>query len=401
MSKKQNIVNYLLLIFFVATSGVPNFKSSVLYIPLFFLLVITFILRSRKLDRQFLLFILLLVLITVFQSFKFSHFSYINILGVFLPICNAYLILKILDFRFTFYFVKLMKTIALISIFIYFPTILFPSFINVLDSLSNQLQFLNFSDHFIDTKTIIIYNVRNINNFRNPGPFWEPGLYVGYLILAYIFNIYNNLKNKRSNSIVFIIAIITTHSTTGYIAFFTFLLFYNYKSINNKFLRYFAVTALLGFAYYSFINFDFLGEKIQEQIEVVKNTSDVYRNNNTQRFLNILRDMEDFKGHEIFGRGSLPINRYSYDAENQIRTVGFTDFLVRNGIIVLVVLIVLLFKSFKSFTNYHCIKGSFHATGIFLSIWITLFSQIYFQYQFYWVLPFLFFIYNNPSYNLK
>ena len=243
--------------------------------------------------------------------------------------------------------------------------------------------------------------IRGIENLRNSGPFWEPGLYVGYLILAYIFNKYISLNNKRFYNIVFTITIFTTLSTTGYIAFFTFLLFYYYQNISNKFFKFFAVMALIGFAYYSFFNFDFLGNKIQEQIEVVNNTSDVYRNNNTQRFLNILRDIEDFKGHEILGRGSLPINRYSYDPEYQIRTVGVTDILVRNGIIFFIVLFFLLFKSFKSFTNYFGFKSYFHTTGIFLSIFITLFSQIYFQYQFYWVLPFLFLIYNNPSYNLK
>ena len=143
MSKKQNIVNYLLLIFFVATSGVPNFKSSILYVPLFFLLLFFFIYRLKKFDKQFLIFIFFLALITIFQTLTFPQFSYINLLGVFLPICNAYLIIKILGFRFIFYFVKIMNTIAIISLFIYFSIILFPSFSNILYDLSNQLQFFD------------------------------------------------------------------------------------------------------------------------------------------------------------------------------------------------------------------------------------------------------------------
>lgn len=402
MSKKEHIVNYLLLIFFVATSGVPNFKSSSLYIPLFIFLLITFIKRSKKFDRQFNTLILTLLLISIFQFLNFDHFSFANLLGVFLPIFNAYLILKILSISFTYYYVKVMKIIAVISLLFYLPSIVFPVTIDVLNSFSEILKFIDFSDSSIDTKTIIIFNIRKISEFRNPGPFWEPGLYCGYLILAFIFNTYNESINKKSTNLIFIIAILTTLSTTGYIAFFTFLFFYYYNTIKNGLLKFTGILFLILLAYYSFVNFDFLGKKIQNQLEEVNRTTDVNRGNkDTQRFLNILRDIQDFKNHELFGRGSLPINRYSYDPENQIRTVGLTDILVRNGIVFFVILFLMIFSSLQSFTIYYNSVGNIHALGIFITVIISLFSQIYFQYQLYWILPFLSMVYNKNKLKLK
>ena len=53
---------------------------------------------------------------------------------------------------------------------------------------------------------------------RNAGPFWEPGAFQGYLILAILFILNEkNIKSHMKSLIVLMMAVITTMSTTGYI----------------------------------------------------------------------------------------------------------------------------------------------------------------------------------------
>lgn len=71
-------------------------------------------------------------------------------------------------------------------------------------------------------------------DFRNHGVFWEPGAFQCYVNLALLFVIFdkkNNFKNKKTLFILFIITILTTQSTTGYLVTATILI---YSIITSK-----------------------------------------------------------------------------------------------------------------------------------------------------------------------
>lgn len=53
---------------------------------------------------------------------------------------------------------------------------------------------------------------------RNAGPFWEPGAFQGYLLLAILFILNErNIQLYKKSLVILVTAIITTMSTTGYI----------------------------------------------------------------------------------------------------------------------------------------------------------------------------------------
>lgn len=68
---------------------------------------------------------------------------------------------------------------------------------------------------------------------RNPGPFWEPGVFQMYINIALIFLLFSKEKVNRYQLIIFLFALFTTFSTTGFICFFIILL--AYYSRNDKF----------------------------------------------------------------------------------------------------------------------------------------------------------------------
>lgn len=56
--------------------------------------------------------------------------------------------------------------------------------------------------------------------YRNWGPFWEPGVYQTYLLIAIIFLMFDNVGIKRKNTalVLLLVTLATTFSTTGFIA---------------------------------------------------------------------------------------------------------------------------------------------------------------------------------------
>jgi len=85
-----------------------------------------------------------------------------------------------------------------------------PSALNLLPKVSNV------SDTSAHSILIAISPIDS----RNYGLFWEPGAFQAYLILAVFLEIFQNDMKNKSYIIVYLIAMLTTFSTTGYIAVF-------------------------------------------------------------------------------------------------------------------------------------------------------------------------------------
>lgn len=71
---------------------------------------------------------------------------------------------------------------------------------------------------------------------RNAGPYWEPGVFQAFIILAFMCLIYRldggNIKKRKSTILLFTVTQLTTQSTTGYIILTT-LLFSHFSFIKN------------------------------------------------------------------------------------------------------------------------------------------------------------------------
>lgn len=156
------------------------------------------------------------------------------------------------------------------------------------------------------------------------------------------------------------------------------------------------ISVLVAVGIYAYTTFDFLGEKIEEQINVAQ-TAGVEQSDNTQRFLSMLRDFQDLEGHELIGRGGNDFTRYDLSPTDKliIRTVGLTDILVRVGIVVYIIMFYFIYKSICFYLEWMNEKKIMYCVGIFVAILFTLMSEVYFNFQFYWSLLFMQFVYRN------
>jgi len=223
--------DYLLLLATIAVSGVPFFTTSFLYMPLFAILLFVFLLRNKTFDISFLVIILLLTTITAIQSYVFNFFSLQTSVGVFLRVLTAYLLIKILNDKFIPYFIQTLYVMAIISLPFYLLVSFSPAVVDALKAVSDSIQFLNISQQ--NLPTVIVYNLYRVHEIRNTGPFWEPGAFAGYLILAFMFNEFIASQKQNKVRIILLITILTTLSTTGYLALSVFFAFYFFVKVKN------------------------------------------------------------------------------------------------------------------------------------------------------------------------
>ena len=74
----------------------------------------------------------------------------------------------------------------------------------------------------------------HVEHLRNYGFFREPGVFQMYLIMALVFNTYNNNGFNLKYFIILSIALVFTYSTTGFIAYGIYLILFYLQSKKNK-----------------------------------------------------------------------------------------------------------------------------------------------------------------------
>lgn len=397
---KRNFLNYAILILFIAASGVPYLSSPALNVLLFILMSTIFYYRKKHLNMSFLLFCIMLLTITLLQALKFDFISIVTTIGLFTMVINAYFIVKILEKKFISYYVNILYYIAIISFVFFFPFLFLPALGTFfVHSIVPLFSIFNIS-HSVH-ETILVYNLSHIDVFRNSGPFWEPGAFAGYLVIAFMLNFINESEIISRKNIVFLIAIFTTFSTTAFLVLFLFFFFMYYKQVKNIPFKILTVVSLLTIAFVSYTSLDFLGNKIEKQL--IKETSkDVLygKSRDTGRFITIIRDMKDFKGHEWIGRGVNNATRFDAPSGKVfLRSVGLTDVLVKFGSVFFIMIIYFLYKSICMYVSTIKIDqpNQLICIGISITILVLLVSEVYFNYPLYWSLLFLGYSYNKEE----
>jgi len=390
---KTVFIDYLILILFLAASGTPYLSDPKINVLLFLSMSLIFFLRKKSLNRSFLLFFITLFSITLLQALKFDFISIITTIGLFTMIANAYMIVKILENNFIAYYINILYYMAIISFVFFFPFFLFPSLGNFfLHSIVPIFSIFNIS-HSVH-ETILVYNLSHVHIFRNSGPFWEPGAFAGYLVIAFMLNFIKDTSIKSKKNIVFLIAIGTTFSTTAFLSLFIFFFFAYFEKIKNILLKVGAITIIIAVGIYAYTTLDFLGKKIESQWQMAQ-TKGIKGSDDSQRFLNILRDIDSLKGHEFVGRGGNLQTRFDLGGDGSfiIPTVGLTDVIAKYGIPFFILILFFMYKSVCSYINGVKDKNQFYCFGMIAAILTTLISEVYFGYSMYWSLLFLQFAY--------
>ena len=218
-----SIVDYFLVFMLVATSGFAFFYVNDEYIAIGALIsLMVFVGRGmlEKIDLKFILILLVFTLWEVIQNFYFQSFALKTLMGTVGRFVFAYTVIKNVGPRFISTYVNIIYFLSIVSLFFYI-LFFFPSITNQL--VSHAFRKFLFSVDMQSYEVIPNYIIIAFNSYeelRNSGPFWEPGAFSVFINIALILNILVKNKIVEKKNVLFIITIITTLSTAGFLALF-------------------------------------------------------------------------------------------------------------------------------------------------------------------------------------
>ena len=210
---------------------------------------------------------------------------------------------------------------------------------------------------------------------RNAGPFWEPGGFGVFLNLALIFNLILNSNFFSKKNLVFIFCLITTFSLGSFLTLI--LIITGYFIIIKKFRIYnFLILSLfLLFAYNSFYEYDFLGEKYYERTAKAESLNPLITYDNLTykvgRNEQFILDLRSFKKYPIFGEGQFTQNKFNSSAS------GITAFLRIWGITGTILFVLMMYYSLKKFTFYTANPNSYSLIILIVLISLAASQSIY------------------------
>lgn len=267
---------------------------------------------------------------------------------------------------FFFYYETCLKYLCLIALFLWSLQIVMPG--QITEILRSLTVFKPYNE--IIQAHVIVFSILNegVESFlpRNSGFAWEPGAFAVFINLAIFVNlIRNSFKIKNNGSLwIFIIAILSTQSTTGYSIFLLLAAFYfiNKKGANVKVLM--IPLVIIGVLYIFSLPFMYekitnLGnEKISDLVETGSKDWNKDKMISAQRFVSFQMDFLDFKKNPILGYGGHDEDMWTRKEKiNVISISGIGKILAKFGLIGTVFFILILFKNSFQFSKFFNFKG--------------------------------------------
>lgn len=352
----NSVINYILLFFLIAVSGIPYFYTSDLLLVIGVLFsFFVFWKKNNKFNIPSLGVIAAFVFVEFSQAINFQAFELRTMAGTLTRLFLAYFVIATLGSKFFRLYPKIIYHLAVVGLLIYGITLI-PG---IGDFLLNSISpifvspFDESGQFYKAHRTMLVYNLEHVESLRNSGPFWEPGAYAIFLIFAQILR-YDGRNFFDKQGIILFVSVITTFSTSGYIGEFLFLMMIllNKRSLLSKI----AIPVLLVAGFFIYSEVDFLERKIEQNIIVADY-------NTSSRFGSAVADFYDFIESPIigYGRGE---QRYagrkyvSFSAEFH-RNNGLSDLFVTYGFFLSLLYFYFYYKSLNSISTYNSVSNVF------------------------------------------
>lgn len=379
MINLTKIIDYLLVYLLIAFSGIPFFYKANIVMMISFLAIplIVFMVRKRKVDRFFIYYVMVALFIQIGQMVKLYHLPILTFLGLHVRLLFAYLCIKAVGKKTIEYYSDILVFSVISSLIFYLP-----SYIGSFENLLKNSIAPFFTNPFIKEgnyvvwPNIILYTINTKGEGllwlkRNSGPFWEPGAFSGFLIVALLFHIIQTgtLVNKKNSMLM--LGILSTFSSSGLLVMMLVVVFY--LSLNKDIVKRFVIIPILILGGVTlFYKVDILGAKV---IRKMSYTSKTY---NT-RFKSAWIDYQDFKQHPLLGLGRSETTRFKGETEGRVihRNNGVTNHLAMYGGIAFLIYFFLIYLAFYRMCIAHEVDKRMALFSL-VTIFLIGFSQTYF-----------------------
>jgi len=328
--------------------------------------------KNVSFNHRFWLMIGGFTLYIIASTIKFGELHprfYMNII-IFITI--AYIAIAAFQYRFLLIYENILYYLCIIGIVLWVGINASPAVIDVLRIFEFSTQ--EFKPGNIDYN-LIVYTVNDYDFipqyildfggfqlYRNSGFAWEPGAFSVYICIAIFFHLLRNkLKITNNRHLwVFIIALATTFSTTGYSMLILLIVFYIYNQQVHK-IAWIGPVVVLFIGY--LVTLPFMAEKIAENTEF--NTEElIYYSSKydikyqPQRFESLQIDFKDFLNHPIIGYGGHIEARWTAKLGANIATVsGIGKILAQYGIVGLIFFLFSIWRSSQKLISFYNLRG--------------------------------------------
>lgn len=233
-----------------------------------FCIAISYCLYKHKLRSIDIIYLLIWLTILLLQAlYTFDKYSFSSNIHFYIKICIGLSIAVLLKDKFIEYYCTIILIFSIISLVLF----AYNCFGRVIPFI--PVDSTNLDDGNVFRVSSVIYTqLYNLNSneltLRNCGPFWEPGAFQGFVNIAITMQllIYDYIEKDfrwKSKMLIYIVTIITTFSTGGYIVLFLNIMYYIAitKSIRLDLKIALAIIAII-IGMYIFTSIDFLSSKI-------------------------------------------------------------------------------------------------------------------------------------------
>lgn len=307
------------------------------------------------------------------QCIDFSFYPFVTMAGFFVRLFIGYALIRLVK-NFPQTFVQVMVKLALLSFVFYVPYVLLGaagiSVEGIIFRVAEALGTVGGGRRPVFLHTFLGGFVP-----RNSGMFWEPGAFQGYLILGLIFLAFikKHIPRKQyvRSLVILIAAVLTTLSTTGYIALVLIpLLHYDWSAAerNKTVFRilvgfYCLLPIIIGGSIYAYKTLPFLGEKIDAQLEALDQREGRWHRG---RIGSIVFDWEYIQQRPLTGWGLHSSTRYAlhpWMESSEGMGNGFSDFVAKFGILGFSTWFICVYRGFRQISG-----GNSHASILICGI---------------------------------
>lgn len=379
-NKKEKRRNNLLIFLLLFFSGNPlALEYPIMEYRFFFLAFILIIYAASRrrgiVNNDIRMFYIVTAIIFLFQIVSLHYFSYPAAINFLATATCGILVARIIgqDFRDAYF--RVMYVLCIISLIgqALYTIGLYPGV------FINQGNFTSIIVHNVKIKSLVLGNEFSL---RNSGMFWEPGAFQGYIMLTflmYLGNIRELWARHKKKCIVILITVISTFSTTAYIALGIIGLYIALTYSKNIILKALSVAIVIYGTVYVYKSNEFMEQKIMDEIEYIEGGGIA-----VGRIGSATIDWHYIKKHPIIGNSLHNETRYSEHLWfDRIRSIsnGFTDITAKMGIVFILMYLVLIYKRLH--------KGNLEKLFTIILIVILLQGECFFNYPLFFALPFI------------
>lgn len=341
-SKIKSLLIISLIALLVINSGttlIYGFNLGYL-LPILLVLVLLFDKSYKYFNHHLFYFFVIIFLFITYHHFAFDN-SFLTEVMFLARILSVVLIVYFTKKEFVLIFTKMIFFISVISLIFWISMQLFPNLHEILKSIGENIPYYSGSDVFFEIHDfgrtsvhLLLYNLTFDENLisRNCSIFYEPGMFCFYLILSLIFSLFS-LGYSVKNKFVYIqiIALLTTFSTSGYIALLILLMYY-YLKISKTISNYFILFVVASTISYFVINLDFILQKFITQSQSTEESSRIFA---------MIYHFDLLEDHYLMG--------YGFSMPNLLLSPnGISMFMLKYGIILFIFSLFLFIGTFKS-----------------------------------------------------